>query len=367
VAVIVNDMSDVNIDAALVKSGNAAFARAEEKMVEMSNGCICCTLREDLLVEVGKLAREGRFDYLVIESTGVSEPMPVAETFTFRDEEGQCLNDIARLDTMVTVVDAKNFLHDFRSAQRLKERKLAVDNEDDRNLVDLLVDQIEFANVILINKADTVAAEELTEIRALIGSMNAKARIWEAERSSVPLDAVLGTGLYSQGEAEQSVGWLDSLTEHTPETIEYGITSFVYRARRPFHPRRFSDWCRDHWAGVIRAKGMFWLASRMDFAGLVQQAGVLRSTSCMGIWWSAMPRDGWPQSSEAQSDILSNWETPWGDRRQEIVLIGKEMEESALRAEFDACLLTDAEMQKGPTRWSRLADPFPKWQETAAH
>ncbi|RBP48029.1 G3E family GTPase [Roseimicrobium gellanilyticum] len=366
VAVIVNDMSEVNVDAALVKSGNAGFARAEEKMVEMSNGCICCTLREDLLIEVGKLAREGRFDHLVIESTGVSEPMPVAETFSFRDEAGQCLNDLARLDTMVTVVDAKNFLRDFHSAQRLKERKLAVGKEDERNVVDLLVDQIEFANVILINKADTVDADEMREVRALIGAVNAKARVWETTHGEVPLGAVMGTGLYSESEAEQSEGWLDSLTEHTPETIEYGISSFVYRARRPFHPRRFSEWCRDHWAGVLRAKGMFWLASRMDFAGLVQQAGVLRTTSCMGIWWAAVHREDWPQSAEAQKDILSHWESPWGDRRQEIVVIGKDMDEAALRKEFDACLLTEAEMQKGPNGWSRLADPFPKWREDPA-
>jgi len=367
VAVIVNDMSEVNMDAALVKSGDASLSRAEEKLVEMSNGCICCTLREDLLIEVNRLAREGRFDHLVIESTGVSEPMPVAETFTFEDEEGRSLSDVAQIDTMVTVVDARNFLNDFRSAQTLNDRKQGIGETDQRTIVDLLVDQVEFANVILINKADVVDEEELREVRAIIGAINARAKVWETTRSEVPLHAVLGTGLYSVDEAEQSRGWLDSLTEHTPETLEYGIGNFVYRARRPFHPQRFFELCRSPWVGVIRAKGLFWLATRMEQAGFLQQAGVLRNTSCLGYWWATQDRRDWPTDDEVIEEIHSNWQEPFGDRRQELVIIGRDLDEAAMTAAMDACLLTDDEMQKSQKAWAQLSDPFPIWQEAAVH
>lgn len=362
VAVIVNDMSEVNVDATLVKNGDAAFARAEEKMVEMSNGCICCTLREDLLIEVGRLAQEGRFDHLVIESTGVSEPMPVAETFTFTNENGRSLNDIACLDTMVTVVDAKNFLRDFRSAQTLQDRQQAMGEEDRRSIVDLLVDQVEFANVILINKADAVSADELREVRAIIGALNAKARVHETVNSEVPLGEVMGTGLYSLSEAEQTEGWLDSLQHHTPETEEYGISSFVYRARRPFHPARFHAWARGNWPGVIRAKGLFWLASRPLHAGFLSQAGILRTTSCMGYFWASVPPSQRPQSGPEAEELQKNWQEPWGDRRQELVIIGQQMDPADLRAKFDACLLTDSEMRRGPSGWEVLPDPFPSWE-----
>lgn len=362
VAVIVNDMSEVNVDAALVKNGDAAFARAEEKMVEMSNGCICCTLREDLLIEVGRLAQEGRFDHLVIESTGVSEPMPVAETFTFKNENGRSLNDLAQLDTMVTVVDAKNFLRDFRSAHTLKDRQQAMGEGDGRSIVDLLVDQVEFANVILINKADEVSEEELRQVRAIISALNPKARLHDTVRSEVPLSEVMGTGLYSQAEAEQSRGWLDSLQGHTPETEEYGITNFVYRARRPFHPKRFYQWSRSSWPDVIRAKGLFWLASRMAYAGFISQAGILRTSNCMGWFWAAVPESERPSAGPEVEEIMRYWEEPWGDRRQEIVIIGKGMDEKALRARFDACLLTDAEMARGPKAWAKMEDPFPSWE-----
>ncbi len=362
VAVIVNDMSEVNVDAALVRSGDAAFSRAEERLVEMTNGCICCTLRDDLLKEVARLAGEGRFDHLVIESTGVSEPMPVAETFSFQDEEGRSLGDVARLDTMVTVVDSRNFLKDFRSAQSLRDRSIAMGAGDGRSVVDLLVDQVEFANVILVNKTDTVAADELNEVKGIIRALNPRARMWETRQAELPLDSVLGTGLYSEQEASRMEGWLDSLAGHTPESEEYGIRNFVYRARRPFHPKRMHAWCQEHWTGVLRAKGMFWLASRMELAGLLQQAGMLRNMSCMGIWWAAVHRDEWPQQKDEQTAIRANWQTPWGDRRQEIAVIGKGMDEHALRAEFDRCLLTDAEMKKGPDAWRRYADPFPAWE-----
>ncbi len=361
VALIVNDMSEVNVDAQVVKAGDAALSRTEEKMVEMSNGCICCTLREDLLKEVAALAREGRFDSILIESTGVSEPMPVAETFSFEDEEGRSLNDLARLDTMVTVVDAKNFLEDYHSVEELRDRGQAVGDEDGRTLAHLLTDQVEFANVILINKVDAVTEEELDEVRGIVRALNPKARVHETSQSEVALTEVLDTGLFEMAEAEESKGWLDSLAGHTPETLEYGISNFVYRARRPFHPERFQAWLRDSWEGVIRAKGLFWLATRMELAGFVSQAGVLRDTRAMGFFWSAVDEAEWPKDEETRAEVEALMEGPYGDRRTEIVLIGREMDEASLRARFDACLLTEEEFDKGPNAWARLGDPFPAW------
>ncbi len=361
VAVIVNDMSEVNVDAQLVKSGDAKLSRTEEKMVEMSNGCICCTLREDLMLEVATLAKEGRFDALVIESTGVSEPMPVAETFTFEDESGRCLNDLAQLDTMVTVVDARNFLEDYHSTDDLQSREMGVTGEDARTIAHLLTDQIEFANVILINKTDAVSANELDEIQGIVHALNPNAKVHLTRKSEVPLTTVLDTGLFAMAEAEQSKGWLDSLSGHTPETEEYGISSFVYRARRPFHPQRLNALLRGAWDGVIRAKGMFWLATRMELAGYVSQAGVLRDTRAMGFFWSAVAENEWPQDEESLAEIRGNIEGPYGDRRTEIVIIGREMDKAALTAQFDAALLTEAEFNKGPNAWMQLPDPFPKW------
>jgi G3E family GTPase len=359
-------MSEVNVDAQLVKAGDAALSRTDEKMVEMSNGCICCTLREDLLKEVAALAREGRFDSILIESTGVSEPMPVAETFSFEDEEGRSLNDLARLDTMVTVVDARNFLEDYHSVEDLQERGQAVSDEDGRTLAHLLTDQVEFANVILINKTDAVTEEELDEIRGIVRALNPKARVHETTQSQVALGEVLDTGLFAMAEAEESKGWLDSLAGHTPETLEYGISNFVYRARRPFHPERFQAWLRDSWEGVIRAKGMFWLATRMEIAGFVSQAGVLRDTRALGFFWSAVDEAEWPQEADTLAELKGLMKGPYGDRRTEIVLIGRDMDEAELSAKFDACLLTDAELDKGPNAWAKLADPFPQWVPGAA-
>ncbi|MCA1962486.1 MAG: zinc metallochaperone GTPase ZigA [Prosthecobacter sp.] len=367
VAVIVNDMSEVNVDAQLVKSGDAALSRTEEKMVEMSNGCICCTLREDLLKEVAALAREGRFDALVIESTGVSEPMPVAETFTFEDEHGRRLNDIARLDTMVTVVDARNFLEDYHSTDDLQERGQAVGAEDGRTLAHLLTDQIEFANVILINKTDAASAEALDEVRGIVHALNPRAVVHETAHSEVPLSVVLDTGLFAMQEAGETKGWLDSLAGHTPETEEYGISSFVYRARRPFHPERFHAWMRSSWPGVIRAKGLFWLATRMEIAGFVSQAGVLRDTRAMGFFWSAVDEDEWPVDAASRREIEANLEEPYGDRRTEIVLIGRGMDRREITRGFDSCLLSDEEFAKGSDAWARLPDPFPSWVPVVAH
>jgi G3E family GTPase len=369
VAVIVNDMSEVNVDAQLVKSGDAKLSRTEEKMIEMSNGCICCTLREDLMLEVSKLAKEGRFDALVIESTGVSEPMPVAETFTFENEAGESLNDLAQLDTMVTVVDARNFLEDYHSTDDLQAREMGVTDEDGRTIAHLLTDQIEFANVILINKTDEVSADELNEIGGIIQALNPKAKVHHSQQSQVPLAAVLDTGLFAMAEAEQTDGWLDSLQGHTPETEEYGISSFVYRSRRPFHPQRFNALLRSSWKGVIRAKGMFWLATRMELAGYVSQAGVLRDTRAMGFFWSAVAENEWPQDEQSLVEIRSNRQGTYGDRRTEIVIIGRDMDKAALTAKFDDALLSETEFEKGPNAWMQLPDPFPEWMpsEPQAH
>lgn len=369
VAVIVNDMSEVNVDAQLVKSGDARLSRTEEKMVEMSNGCICCTLREDLMQEVSKLAREGRFDALLIESTGVSEPMPVAETFTFTDNSGRSLSDLARLDTMVTVVDARNFLDDYHSTDDLIDRSMGLNDEDARSIASLLTDQIEFANVILINKTDAVSHHELDRIQGIVRALNPKAKVHLTQRSEVPLGTVLETGLFTMSEAEQSNGWLDSLQGHTPETEEYGISSFVYRARRPFHPQRLHELLRKTWKGVIRAKGMFWMATRPEIAGYLSQAGVLRDTRAMGLFWSAVPESDWPRDEASQEEIRSHLQGPHGDRRTEIVIIGRDMDPVALTTLFDIALLTEVEFAGGPETWQKLSDPFPQWlpNEPQAH
>ncbi|MFN3706562.1 MAG: zinc metallochaperone GTPase ZigA [Thermoflexales bacterium] len=365
VAVIVNDMSEVNIDAQLVRDG-VQLSRVEEKLVEMTNGCICCTLREDLLVEVARLAREGRFDYLLIESTGISEPLPVAETFTFELEDAQgrsfSLSDVARLDTMVTVVDAYNFLRDFTEAEDLRARGLAAGEEDERTITDLLVEQVEFANVIVINKTDLVSGPELIRLEGILRRLNPDARIVRAAHGRVPLDAVLNTGLFSFEKAAQAPGWLKELRgEHVPETEEYGVSSLVYRARRPFHPQRLWEVVNADWGStnVLRSKGFFWLASRMDEAGLWSQAGALLRIEYAGRWYAATPREQWPD--HARAEVESRWQEPFGDRRQEIVFIGADLKRELVQAVMDSCLLTDEEMAAGPQAWQRFADPFPSW------
>ncbi len=364
VAVIVNDMSEVNIDAALVKGGGASLNRSEEKLVEMSNGCICCTLREDLLKEVAALAQEGRFGQLVIESTGISEPLPVAETFTFADEEGRSLNDLARLDTMVTMVDAFNFLRDFGSHDSLVDRSQARDEQDDRCVVDLLVDQIEFADVIILNKTDLVESEGLDRVTAIIKGLNPQAELVLSKFGKVPLAQVLDTKRFSMERAQEAPGWLKELRgEHTPETEEYGISSFVYRARRPFHPERFMFALRTEWPGVLRSKGFFWLATRMDWAGSYSQAGAACRTEAAGFWWAAVAKNEWPDDQEQCEEIVKLWEKPWGDRRQEIVVIGQNMDRDVITEKFDACLLSDSEMALGPERWQKeFGDPFYEWR-----
>jgi G3E family GTPase len=362
VAVIVNDMSDVNIDARLVRDGGAELSRSEEKLVEMSNGCICCTLREDLLVEIRRLADEGRFDYLLIESTGISEPLPVAETFTFRDGDGRSLSDIARLDTMVTVVDACNFLRDYGSHDFLADRGESLGEEDNRAVVDLLVEQIEFCDVLVVNKTDQVSNGQRDRLAAMLRGLNPRADIVYSEFGRVPLDRVLDTGRFDFEQAANAPGWLRELRgEHTPETEEYGISSFVYRARRPFHPRRFFEWINEDWPGVVRSKGYFWLASRLDLVGSWSQAGALTRHELGGLWWAGVPREHWPQDDDSLANIRARWVEPFGDRQQELVMIGMGMDEAALRAGFDACLLSDAEMAAGPGAWERFDDHFPNW------
>ncbi|MEC5127255.1 zinc metallochaperone GTPase ZigA [Verrucomicrobiales bacterium BCK34] len=362
VAVIVNDMSEVNIDAALVRSGDAALSHAEEKMVEMSNGCICCTLREDLLLEIGKLARDGRFDYLLIESTGVSEPMPVAETFTFRDEDGHSLGDISGIDTMVTVVDALNFLRDYESVDNLQDRESAMREEDERTIVDLLVDQVEFANVILINKIDLVSEEDRRLIRGMITALNPGAKIYETTNAEIALEQIVGTGLFDLSAAEETTGWLDSLVEYTPETEEYGISNFVYERRIPFHPGRLYEAFSREWPGVIRSKGLFWLATRLEMAGYWSQAGAMCQNQCMGFFWAAVPKEHWPEDPDQLAEIERVSKGENGDCRQEIVLIGSDMDKEALTAMLDAALLTDEELAMENHEWkARFTDPFPEW------
>lgn len=360
VAVIVNDMSEVNIDASLVKQG--AFQRTEEKLVEMSNGCICCTLREDLLVEVSRLAREGKFDYLLIESTGISEPLPVAETFTFADETGKSLSDAATLDTMVTVVDTFNFLNDYRKAEELKARGIELDESDDRTIVDLLIEQVEFANVIVLNKTDLVEKNSLDELWAILKSLNPNAKILYSEFGKVELTEILDTGLFDFEEASGAAGWLAELRgEHTPETEEYGISSFVYRARRPFNPIKFWDFLQKDRPEILRAKGFFWLACHPKFVGMYSQAGGACRVEPMGVWWADTPTEEWNLDAETLIELNEKWDEKTGDRRQEIVFIGQNLDQENLTNELDKCLLTVAEANFTPQDWKRKGNPFTTW------
>ena len=365
VAVIVNDMSEVNIDADLVRGGEAALSRAEETLVEMTNGCICCTLRDDLLKEVRKLADEGRFDYLVIESTGISEPLPVAATFSFRDEDDECLGDVARLDTMVTVVDALNLLADYSSTDLLSARGETAGEGDDRSLVGLLVEQIEFADVVIVNKASAVSSEQLATVKQVVASLNADARIVEADFGTVALDTILDTGLYDEERSEQHPLWMKELYDyasHRPESEEYGVESFVYRARRPFHPAMFYRFLTgDALDKVIRAKGHFWLATRAEFLGELAIAGHQKSVSRMGRWWAAVPKNRWPDDGTFEEFVIRHWDAVWGDRRQELVFIGIGLDKTAITTALDACLVPTDEFT--PEKWERLNDPFPAWGE----
>ena len=361
VAVIVNDMSEVNIDAELVDRGGAELSRTEEKLVEMSNGCICCTLRDDLLAEVSRLAQEKRFDYLLIESTGISEPIPVAQTFTFEDEEGVSLGHVARLDTMVTVVDAASFLRDYRAAEDLAERGESLGEDDQRTVTDLLIDQVEFADVILLNKLDLVSEQQAAELEAVLRALNPGARILPTTRSEVPLASVLDTGLFDYEKAEASAGWIRELQgEHTPETEEYGISSFTYRTPYPFDAERFWKFVNDEsvWKNVLRSKGFFWVAAEDRVAYELAQAGGVNSVSPVGNWWAAIPREDWGHPEGERPDEKPNWHPLFGDRAQSLVFIGQGLDEAGIRARLDACLLED-ELLATPLAWRDLSNPFP--------
>ena len=364
VAVIVNDMSDVNIDAALVEKGGADLSRTEEKLVEMSNGCICCTLREDLLEQVRLLSKEKRYDYLLIESTGISEPLPVATTFDFRDENEQSLSDVSRLDTMVTVVDAANLIKNYSSTDFLKDKGEVAGEADERTLVDLLVEQIEFANVILLNKVDLVSEKELKIIRAVIRGLNAKAKIIETNHSKVAMNEVMNTNLYDLKEAQNHPLWAQELynpDDHIPETEEYGVTSFVYRARDPFDPEKIHSFFNQEWPGVIRAKGFFWISSRPNFVGEVSQAGAFVRHQGIGKWWAAVNEEQWPDDKSFRLNINKIWAKGYGDRRQEIVFIGlkNEMNESLIKNKLDGFLIKNYSINLANTL--KYKDPFPEW------
>lgn len=363
VAVIVNDMSEVNVDAALVHAGDARIDHVQEQLVEMSNGCICCTLREDLLLEVRRLADEGRFDALLIESTGISEPLPVAETFTFEDEDGTTLGEVAQLDTMVTVVDASTFLDECDGLDDLAQRGIGLSDEDERTIVDLLVDQVEFADTIVLNKADLATPEVLDRTEALIRALNPRARILRATRSEVPLSEVLQTGRFDPEVAAQAPGWLQTLRgEEIPETEEYGVRHFVVRAERPFHPERLARELQAGFDGVLRSKGFFWVASRNDIAGEWSLAGRVLSIGPAGMWWSAVPeaeRAAW--FAEMDPADVPDLGGPFGDRRQELVFIGDAMDEAEIRARLNRALLTAEELAEGPEAWAGYPDPLPSW------
>jgi G3E family GTPase len=363
VAVIVNDMSEVNIDADLVRA-DTQLSRTDETLVEMSNGCICCTLRDDLLAEVRRLASEGRFDYLLIESTSISEPLPVAATFDFRDEHGESLSDVARLDTMVTVVDAVNLLRDYSSHDFLSDRGETLGEDDERTLVNLLVEQIEFADVVVLNKVADATFSQVEAARQIIRSLNADAQIIETTHSDVPANAILNTGLFDFEKAQEHPMWAKELygfTDHIPETEEYGVASFVYRARRPFEPDKIMAVLNGDLAGVIRAKGHFWIATRPDWVAEFSLAGSLSSIKPMGTWWASVPEDRWPDHDCMQSYMTAHWQDPWGDRRQEIVFIGAEIDWADIKGRLDAALLSE-ELAKSPDSLPDFPDPFPQWR-----
>jgi G3E family GTPase len=364
VAVIVNDMSEVNIDAQFIENENT-LSRTEEKLVEMSNGCICCTLREDLMVEVEKLASQNKFDYLLIESTGISEPIPVAQTFSFESEDGTIdLSRFSYIDTMVTVVDAFNFLKDFSSPDYLVSRELTNIEGDNRTIVNLLTDQIEFANVIVLNKEDLVTRNELEELEAIIHSLNPEAQIIKTSNSKIETKNIINTGLFDYEKAEASAGWIKELeNEHVPETVEYGISSFVFRSKKPFHPERFLNYLNHEFPqNIIRSKGLFWLASRSNQALLWSSAGGSCKADSAGVWWASMPfseRINYTAFVENQTLIESTWDYQFGDRKTELVFIGQHLEQKEIMAQLNNCLLTAKEIELWKNKLFPKVDTWP--------
>jgi G3E family GTPase len=367
VAVIVNDMSEINIDSSIIQN-EVTLNRSDEKLIEMSNGCICCTLREDLLIEVNKLAKDGRFDYLVIESTGISEPLPIAETFTFADEDGVSLSDVAKLDTMVTVVDTVNFLNDYETANTLQYTGESLGEDDERSVADLLVDQVEFADVILLSKTDLADSADVDRLTAILRILNTTAKIIPIENGRVAIDQVLNTGLFDFERAQQAPGWLKEMRgEHLSETEEYGIGSFTYAARRPFHPQKFYEFLHgtEQYGKLLRSKGYFWLATRPDFAGSWSQAGGIARYGFAGMFWKAIPESNWPTDETYLQSIKNSWVEPFGDMRQELVFIGQGLDQKKMTSALNACLLSEEDLIRGKDYWATLADPFPAWEEEA--
>lgn len=365
VAVIVNDLSEVNVDADLIRDGSG-LSHTNEKLVEMSNGCICCTLREDLLREVEKLAKENRFDYILIESTGIGEPVPVAQTFTYLDEEaGINLSELCRLDCMITVVDAYRFWNDFSSGETLLERNQATDEQDTRDVVDLLIAQIEFCDVLILNKCDMVADEDLNQLEAILRKLQPRAKFIRSAKGTVSPSEILNTNLFDFDAASESPGWLQELSNPTrvPETEEYGISSFVFEGKRPFHPERLMAWMTEWPAEVVRAKGIVWLASRNDIGQNLSQAGPSIQFGDAGYWVAALPEEEREQAFKDDCDLLSNWDPTYGDRLSKIVLIGIDMKRSQIQEDLNHCLLTDKEMELD---WSLFPDPFPRQAEAFA-
>ena len=365
IALIVNDMSEINIDAKTLSSSEVQISRKDEKMVEMTNGCICCTLREDLLTEVQKIADERKYDYLIIESTGISEPMPVAETFFFEDESGKKLNDTAHLDTMVTMIDAKNFLSEINDADYLHDRNLEVDEKDTRTIADLLIEQIEFANVLLINKADLVSSKDLDGLKSLVRKINSSAKIMTCQYGKIPHEVILNTGLFNEEQTREHGQWLKNpITAKGSEVEEFGISSFIYKKKEPFHPERFWQLISRQWDGVIRSKGSFWIASKPDLVGVWSQAGGACSAHFAGHWLACLPKDEWQfETQEDYQTFLNEWDEKFGDRQQEIVLIGKDMNQEQLTQDLDDCLLTASEISKGSEYWQQAGDRFGNEQE----
>ena len=364
IAVIVNDMSEINIDAEMVKNTEATLSRTEEKLVEMSNGCICCTLREDLLEEVQQLAIQQKFDYLVIESTGISEPLPVAETFTFQDENGVSLSTVARLDTMVTVVDAFNFLQDYKSTDDLKDRALELGEDDERSIAHLLIDQVEFADVILLNKVDLVSSEELQRLHGILRSLNRDAKIVETSRSKIALDEIINTNLFDFEKASQAPGWLKVLRgEEDSEIDEYGMSSISFEARKPFHPQRFYDFLHTEFEGLLRAKGYFWIPTQSKFMAEIAIAGAVREFYPSGLWWAYTPETEWPQDEESQAFIRKNWHAQFGDRIQRLIFIGKPEILVEIQALLEQSLCSDEELASGLEGLQGMADPFEDWDQ----
>ncbi|MCI1592535.1 GTP-binding protein [Heyndrickxia oleronia] len=356
VAVIVNDMSEINVDAELIKQ--CGIRRTEEKLVELSNGCICCTLREDLLIEVQKLASQGDIDYILIESTGISEPIPVAQTFSYIDDQlGIDLSNVCRLDTMVTVVDANRFWHDLSSGESLLERNQAMGEGDVRTISDLLIDQIEFCNVLVINKCDLLPEEQLDQLECILRKLQPEARLIRSMNGVINPTDILNTNLFDFDLASQSPGWLKELevVEHVPETEEYGIQSFVYRSRIPFHTERLNQWIEEMPEEIIRAKGLIWCATRNDLALLLSQAGPSVQLEPVAYWVAALPKEQQDVYLRDNQELMEQWDAIYGDRKTELVLIGIEMEKERIIQSLNQCLLTKEEMEGD---WSLLQDPF---------